>query len=198
MLEVQHPPMTNVFYQRNTNQSQELMDLRSRDLENDSDWYVWRFYVDTVATQVERLRTLIKDLDDKLDEQGSSLRKSKLNDWVFDYRENKQAMLLNVDLMLDLTNKEKQRQLSRSVTEWEEFFAQLEANWGYWFPDVKTMLKGPKDDTNKTKFWQMASGISTNETMRCTCTRKLKQSSFNPTKRNCSLEVASEMKSLAQ
>ena len=43
MLEVQHPRMTNVFDQRNTNQSQELMDLRSRDLENDSDWYVWRF-----------------------------------------------------------------------------------------------------------------------------------------------------------
>ena len=40
MLEVQHPRMTNVFDQRNTSQSQELMDLRSRDLENYSDWRV--------------------------------------------------------------------------------------------------------------------------------------------------------------
>ena len=198
MLEVQHPRMTNVFDQRNTNQSQELMDLRSRDLENDSDWYVWRFYVDAVATQVGRLRTLIKELDDKLDEQGAILRKEELNDWVFEYRENKQALLHNVDLMLDLTNKEKQRQLSRSVTEWKEFFAELEASWGYWFPDVKTLMKGPKDETDKTKLRQEASGTSTNAAMRCTQTRKLKQSSFNPTKRNYSLEVASELKSLAQ
>ena len=198
MLEVQHPRMTNVFDQRNTNQSQELMDLRSRDLENDSDWYVWRFYVDAVATQVGRLRTLIKELDDKLDEQGAIHRKEELNDWVFEYRENKQALLHNVDLMLDLTNKEKQRQLSRSVTEWKEFFAELGTSWGYWFPDVKTLMKGPKDETDKTKLRQEASGTSTNAAMRCTQTRKLKQSSFNPTKRNCSLEVASEMKSLAQ
>ena len=198
ILEVQHPRMTNVFNRRNTKQSQELLDLRSRDLENDSNWYVWRFYVDTVATQVGKLRILIKELDDKLDEQGAILRKAELNDRVFEYRENKQALLHNVDLMLDLTNEEKQRQLSRSVTEWEEFFAQLEANWGYWFPDVKTMLKGPKDKTNKTKFRQMSSGISANAAMRCPYTRKLKQSSFNPTKRNCSVEATSENKSLAQ
>ena len=198
MLEVQHPRMKNVFDRRNTKQSQELMDLRSSDLENDSDWYVWRIYVDTVATQVGKLRTLIEDLDDKLDEQGAILRKGELNDWVFEYRENKQALLDNVDLMLDLTNEEKQRQLSRSVTEWEEFFVKLEDSLGYWFPDVKTMLKFPKDETDKTKLRQEASGTSTNAAMRCTQTRKLKQSSFNPTKRNCSLEVASEMKSLAQ
>ena len=89
MLEVQHPRMTNVFDERNTMQSQELLELRSRELENDSDWYVWRFYVDTVATQVGRLRTLIKELDDKLDEQDATLRKGKLNDCVFEYRENK-------------------------------------------------------------------------------------------------------------
>ena len=159
---------------------------------------MWRFYVDAVATQVGRLRTLIKDMDDKLDEQGASLCKGKLNDWVFEYRENKQALLHNVDLMLNLTNEEKQRQLSRSVTEWEEIFAELESSWGYWFPDVKTMLKGPKDETNKTMLRQMTGGVSTNAAMRCTQTRKLKQSSFNPTKRNCSLEVASEIKSLAQ
>ena len=198
MLEVQQPRMTNVFDQRNTNQSQELMDLRSSDLENDSDWYVWRFYLDTVATQVGRLRTLTKELDDKLDEQGAILRKGELNDWVFEYRENKQALLHNVDLMLDLTNEEKQRQLGRSVTEWEQFFAQLEASWGFWFPDVKTMLKGPKDETNKTKLRQMTSGVSTNAAMRCPQTRKLKQSSFNPTERNCSVEVTREKKSLGQ
>ena len=197
MLEVQHPRMTNVFDQRNTNQSQELMDLRSRDLENDSDWYVWRFYVDAVATQVGRLRTLIKELDDKLDEQDA-IRKEELNDWVFEYRENKQAILHNVDLMLDLTNEEKQRQLSRSVTEWEEFFVKLEDSLGYWFPDVKTMMKGPKDETHKTKLRQEASGTSTNATMRCTHTRKLKQSSFNRTERNGLVEATSEKKSLTQ
>ena len=198
MLEVQHPRMTNVFDQRNTNQSQELMDLRSRDLENDSDWYVWRFYVDTVATQVGKLRTLIKELDDKLDEQSASLCKGELNDWVFEYRENKQALLHNVDLMLDLTNEESQRRLSRSVTQWERFFAKLEASWGYWFPGVKTMLKGPKDETDKTKLRQVASGASTDAAMRCPHTRKLKQSRLNTTKRNCSMEATSEKKSLTQ
>ena len=139
MLEVQHPRMTNVFDERNTMQSQELLELRSRDLENDSDWYVWRIYVDTVATQVGKLRTQIKEIDHKLDEQGAILCIGELNDCVFKYRENKQSLLHNVVLMLDLTNEEKQRQLNRSVTEWEEFFVILEASWGYWFPDVKTM-----------------------------------------------------------
>ena len=125
---------------------------------------MWRFYVDAVATQGGRLRTLIKDLDNKLDGQGASLCKGKLNDGVFEYRENKQAMLHNVDLMLDITSEEKQRQLSRSVTEWEEIFGELESSWGYWFPDVKTMLKGPKDETNKTKLRQMASGVSWRQT----------------------------------
>ena len=38
MFEVQHPRMTNVFDQKSTKQSQEQMELRSRELENDSDW----------------------------------------------------------------------------------------------------------------------------------------------------------------
>ena len=84
------------------------------------------------------------------------------------------------------------------MTEWEEFFVKLEDSWGYWFPDVKTMLKNPKDETDKTKLRQVASGTCTDATMRCTYTRKLKQSSFNPTKRNCSVEATSENKSLAQ
>ena len=174
------------------------MELRSKNLENDSHWYVWRFYVDSVATQVGKLGTLIKELDDKLDEQCATLCKQKLNVWVFEDRENKQALMHNVDLMLDLTNEEKQRQFSRSVTEWEKFFAQLEASWEYWFPDVETMLKSPNDATNKTKNCQVATGTSTGATMRCTHTRKLKQSSFNPTKRNCSVEATSEKKSLAE
>ena len=198
MFEVQHPRMTNVFDQRSTKQSQELMKLRSRDLENDSDWYVWRFYVDTVANQVGKLRILIEKLDDTLDKPGASFCKGKLNDWVFEYSENKQALLHNVDLMLDLTNEEKQRQLSRSVTEWEEFFVKLEDSWGYWIPHVKTMLKNPKHGTDKKRLRQVASGTCTDATMRCTYTRKLKQSSFNPTKRNCSVEATSENKSLAQ
>ena len=44
----------------------------------------------------------------------------------------------------------------------------------------------------------MTIGVSTNAAMRCPHTGKLKQSSFNPTKRNCSVEVDSENKSLAQ
>ena len=60
------------------------------------------------------------------------------------------------------------------------------------------MLKCPKDETDKTNLRQVASGISTDATMRCTHTRKLKQSSFNRTKRNCSVEVTSEKKSLGQ
>ena len=184
MLEVQHPRMTNVFDQRKTKQSQELLELRSKDLENDSDWYVWRYYVDIVPTLVQRIYSLVKELDDKLDEQDAILCKGKLYDLVFEYRENKQALLHNVDLMLDLTNEESQRRLSRSVTEWEQFFAKVEASWGYWFPDVKTILKGPKDETDKTKLRQVASGASTDAAMRCPHTRKLKQSSFNTTKRN--------------
>ena len=100
--------------------------------------------------------------------------------------------------MLDLTNLEMQRRLSRNVTEWEEFCAELEASWVCWFPDVKSMLKGPKDETNKTKHRQMTSGAPTNVAMRCPRTRKLKQSSFNRTKRNCSVKVTSEKKSPAQ
>ena len=84
------------------------------------------------------------------------------------------------------------------MTEWGEFFVKVEDSWGYWFPDVKTMLKCPKDDTDKTKLHQMASRASTNAAKRCPHTRKLKQSSFNLTKRNCSVEATSKKKSLEQ
>ena len=69
---------------------------------------------------------------------------------------------------------------------------------GYWFPDVKTMLKSANAATNKTKVRRVASGTSTNAAMRCPHTRKLKQSIFNPTKRNCSVYVTSDIKSPAQ
>ena len=52
MLGVQHPRMTNVFDQRNTKQSQKLLELRSKDFENGSEWYVWGCYVDFVTTLV--------------------------------------------------------------------------------------------------------------------------------------------------
>ena len=87
-----------------------------------------------------RLRTLIKDLDAKLDEQGAMLCKGKPIDRVIEYRENKQDLLLNVDLMLDLRNEGTQRQLSRSVAEREEFLAELEASWGCKCFHVKTLL----------------------------------------------------------
>ena len=53
---------------------------------------------------------------------------------VVEYSENKQALLHKVDLMLDLTNEETQRKLGRSVTEWEEFFEELETSWRFWIP----------------------------------------------------------------
>ena len=44
-----------------------------------------------------------------------------LIDWVVEYRERRQALLFCVDFMLRLANEEPQRQLSRSVTEWEDW-----------------------------------------------------------------------------
>ena len=61
--------MTNVFEERNTKQCQTLMELRPKDLENASDWYAWSLYWDIVPLHVKKLHTLIKDLDDKLDEK---------------------------------------------------------------------------------------------------------------------------------
>ena len=56
------------------------------------------------------------------------------------------------------------------------------------------MLKGPKEEKDKTKLRQVACGTSTDANMRCTHTRKFKQSSFNRTKRNCSVEATSQRK----
>ena len=66
---MQHPRMTNVFEERNTNQSQQLMELRPKDLENASDWYAWCLYWDIEPLHVKKLHTLVGDLDDKLDEE---------------------------------------------------------------------------------------------------------------------------------
>ena len=60
------------------------------------------------------------------------------------------------------------------------------------------MMKGPKNETNKTKHRQMTSGASTNAASRYHHLKKLKQCSFNPTKRNFTVEATSENKSLAQ
>ena len=193
---MQHPRMTIVFEERNTKQSQQLMELRPKDLENASDWYAWCLYWDIVPLHVKKLHTLVKDLDDKLDEEGAVVSKSKLIDRVIEYRERRQALLFCVDFMLSLTNEETQRQLSRSVTEWDEFFAKLESSWGYWFPDVQQMLKCPIDGAKELKLSQMTNGTSAYAAKRCPRTRKLRQRRVHQAKPNCVKKTASEKESL--
>ena len=193
---MQHPRMTNVFEGRNTKQSQQLMEIRPKDLENVSDWYAWSLYWNTVPLHVKKLHTLVKDLDDKLDEEGAVVSKSKLIDRVIEYRERRQALLFCVDFMLSLTNEETQRQLSRSVTEWDECFAKLESSWGYWFPDVQQMLKCPIDGTKELKLSQMTNGTSADAAMRCPRTRKLRQRRVHQAKPNCVKKTASKKESL--
>ena len=65
----QHPRMKNVFEERNTKQSQTLMELWPNDLENAVDWYAWCLYWDIEPLYVKKLHTFVKDLDDKLDEK---------------------------------------------------------------------------------------------------------------------------------
>ena len=132
--EVQHPRMTNVFEERNTKQNQELLHPKREDLENASDWYMWSLYWDSVPIHVKKLHTFVKDLDDKLDEKEAVVSKSNLIVWVIEYRDRRQALLFCVDFMLSLTKEETQRQLSQSVTGWEECFANLESSWGYEVP----------------------------------------------------------------
>ena len=195
---MQHPRMTNVFEGRNTKQSQQLMEIRPKELESVSDWYAWSLYWNTVPLHVEKLHTLVKDLDDKLDEEGAVVSKSKLIDRVIEYRERRQALLFCVDFMLSLTNEETQRQLSRSVTEWDKFFAKMEKSWGYWFPDVQQMLKCPIDGTKELKLSQMTNGTSADSAMRCPRTRKLRQKRVHQAKPNCVKKTASEKESLTR
>ena len=195
---MQHPRMAIVFEERNTKQSQQLMELRPKDLENASDWYAWCLYWDIVPLHVKKLHTLVKDLDDKLDEEGAVVSKSKLIDRVIEYRERREALLFCVDFMLSLTNEETQRQLSRSVTEWDECFAKLESSWGYWFPDVQQMLKCPIDGTKELKLSQMTNGTSADAAMRCPRKRKLRQRPVHQAKPNCVKETASEKESLTR
>ena len=193
---MQHPRMTNVFEGRNTKQSQQLMEIRPKELENASGWYAWCLYWDIVPLHVKKLHTLVKDLDDKLDEEGAVVSKSKLIDRVIEYCERRQALLFCVDFMLSLTNEETQRQLSRSVTEWDECFAKLESSWGYWFPDVQQMLKCPIDGEKELKLSQMTNGTSADAAMRCPRTRKLRQRRVHQAKPNCVKKTASEKESL--
>ena len=79
---MQHPRMTNVFEERNTKLSQTLLELRPNYLDNASDWYAWSLYWDTVPLHVKKLHTLVKDLDDKLDENEAVVSKSSLIDWL--------------------------------------------------------------------------------------------------------------------
>ena len=195
---MQHPRMTNVFEGRNTKQSQQLMEIRPKELENVSDWYAWSLYWNTVPLHVEKIHTLVKDLDDKLDEETAVVSKRNLIDWVIEYRERRQALLFCVDFMLSLTNEETQRQLSRSVTEWDEFFAKLESSWGYWFPDVQQMLKCPIDGIKELKLSQMTNGTSADSAMRCPRTRKLRQKRVHQAKPNCVKKTASEKESLTR
>ena len=139
-----------------------------------------------------------KDLDDKLDEKEAVVSKSKLVDWVIGYRERRQTLLFCVDFMLNLTNEEMQRQLSRSVTEWEECFAKLESSWGYWFSDAKQLLKGPIDATDALKQNQMANETSADAAMRYPRTRKLRHRHVDKTKQNCIKKTASEKESLTR
>ena len=195
---MQHPRMTNVFEGRNTKQSQQLMEIRPKELENVSDWYAWSLYWNTVPLHVEKIHTLVKDLDDKLDEETAVVSKRNLIDWVIEYRERRQALLFCVDFMLSLTNEETQRQLSRSVTEWDNFFAKMESSWGYWFPDVQQMLKCPIDGTKELKLSQMTNGTSADSAMRCPRTRKLRQKRVHQAKPNCVKKTASEKESLTR
>ena len=195
---MQHPRMAIVFEERNTKQSQQLMELRPKELENASDWYAWSLYWNIVPLHVEKIHTLVKDLDDKLDEETAVVSKRNLIDWVIEYRERRQALLFCVDFMLSLTNEETQRQLSRSVTEWDEFFAKLESSWGYWFPDVQQMLKCPIDGTKELKLSRMTNGTSADAAMRCPRTRKLMQRRVHQAKPNCVKETASEKESLTR
>ena len=73
---------------------------------------------------MKKIHTLVKDLDDKLNEKDAVVSKSTLFDQVIEYRERRQALLFYVDSKLSLTKEGTQRQLSRSgVTEWEAYFA---------------------------------------------------------------------------
>ena len=163
-----------------------------------SDWYVLCLYWDSVPIHVEKLHTLLKDLDDKLDNKEAVLSKINVVDQVIGYRERGQALLFCVDSMLSLTKEETQRQSSRSVTEWEECFAKLEPSWGYWFPDVTQKLKCPIDGTKALQLSHMANGISADAAMRCPHTRNLRQRRVYPTKQKCIKKTASEKKSLTR
>ena len=101
---MQHPRMTIVFEERKTTQSHDLVELKPKDLENASDWYVWGLYCDSVPIYVEKLHTLVKDLDDKLDEKDAVVSKSNLIDRVIEYRDRRQALRFCIDSMSSITN----------------------------------------------------------------------------------------------
>ena len=85
------------------------MELKSKDLENASDWYAWSLYWNTVPLYVETLHTVVEVLDDKHDEKEAVVSESNLIDWVIGYREKRQALLFCVDFMVSFTKEETQK-----------------------------------------------------------------------------------------
>ena len=162
------------------------MELKPNDWENNSDWYAWSLYCNVVPLNVKKLHTWVKDLDDKLDQKEAVVSKSNLIDRVIEYSERRQALLCCVGFMLSLTKVETQRQLSLSVTEWEEWCAKWEWSWGYWFPVAKQMLTCPNDGTNALQLSLMANETNADAAMRCPHTRKLSQRRVeSQTKQDC-------------
>ena len=83
------------------------MELKSKDLENASDWYAWSLYWNTVPLYVETLHTLVEVSDDKHDEKEAVVTKGNLIDWVIEYRDRRQALLFCVDFMLGFRKKKR-------------------------------------------------------------------------------------------
>ena len=104
--QIEHTRMTNVFEERNTNQSQALWEVKPKTLKNASDWYAWSLYWGVVLVHVEKLHALLIDLDKRLDEKGAVVSKSNFIGWELEYRERRQALLFCVDFMLGLANED--------------------------------------------------------------------------------------------
>ena len=80
-------------------QIQTLMELRQKDLENASDWYAWNLCWNIVLRHVKKLHTLVKDLDDNLDEEEAVVSKINLIDWVMECPDRRHSLLFCVDFM---------------------------------------------------------------------------------------------------
>ena len=86
---MQHPRKTNVFEERNTEQKQDLIELKPKDLEI---YYAWSLYSGSVPIHVKKHHTSLKDLDDGICEKDAVVSQSNLVPWVIDYHERRQAL----------------------------------------------------------------------------------------------------------